>query len=127
MRQDMLDFIGLAAWVGGLGRIRVADRTLGEFDTEIDRLIKLRSSNPESGLKDLLARLIAARDEQTGGGMSAQEVRDHVITIFMAGHETTPTAMARAWCLFLPTSAPKAKPHALLHPPLRWAATPPRG
>jgi cytochrome P450 len=81
----------------GLGRIRVAARTLGEFDAEIDRLIKLRSSDPGSGPKDLLARLIAARDEQTGGGMTAQEVRDHVITIFMAGHETT--AMAMTWTL----------------------------
>src|SRR5580658_5349221 len=78
MRPNMMDFLGLPAWLAGLRRIRVAGRTLGEFDTEIDRLIKLRSDNPGSIHKDLLARLIAARDEQTGGGMTAQEVRDHV-------------------------------------------------
>jgi cytochrome P450 len=61
-----------------------------------------------------LARLIAARDEQTGGGMSAQEVRDHVITIFMAGHETT--AMAMTWTLYLLSQHPaeEAKLHAEL-------------
>ena len=31
--------------------------------------------------KDLLARLIAARDDETGGGMTAKEVRDQVVTI----------------------------------------------
>ena len=54
MRPNMMDFLGLPAWLAGLGRIRVADRTLGEFDTEIDRLIKMRSSNPENGPQDLL-------------------------------------------------------------------------
>src|SRR6202790_985049 len=99
MRPNMMDFLGLPAWLAGLRRIRVANRTLGEFDTEIDRLIKLRSRNPENGPKDLLAPVIAARDEQTGGGMTAQEVRDHVITIFMAGHETTAMAMTWTWVL----------------------------
>src|SRR5258707_2344156 len=114
MRPNMLDFLGLPAWLAGLNRVRVAERTLGEFDTEIDRLIKLRSSNPENGPKDLLARLIAARDEQTGGGMTAQEVRDHVITIFMAGHETTAMAMTWTWYLLSQHAAEEAKLHAEL-------------
>jgi cytochrome P450 len=114
MRPNMLDFLGLPAWLAGLNRLRVAERTLGEFDTEIDRLIKLRSSNPENGPKDLLARLIAARDEQTGGGMTAQEVRDHVITIFMAGHETTAMAMTWTWYLLSQHAIQEAKLHAEL-------------
>lgn len=114
MRPNMLDFIGLPAWLAGLGRARVAGRTLGEFDQEIDRLITLRSSNPENAPKDLLARLIAARDEQTGGGMTAQEVRDHVITIFMAGHETTAMAMTWTWYLLSQHAAEEAKLHAEL-------------
>jgi cytochrome P450 len=114
MRPNMLDFLGLPAWLAGVRRIRVADRTLGEFDAEIDRLIKLRSNNPENGPKDLLARLIAARDEQTGGSMTAQEVRDHVITIFMAGHETTAMAMTWTWFLLAQHSAEEAKLHAEL-------------
>jgi cytochrome P450 len=114
MRPNMMDFLGLPVWLAGLGRIRVAHRTLGEFDTEIDGLIKLRSSNPDDGPKDLLARLIAARDEQTGGGMTAQEVRDHVITIFMAGHETTAMAMTWTWYLLSQHAAEEAKLHAEL-------------
>src|SRR5580700_5876288 len=114
MRPNMMDFLGFPAWLAGLGRIRVADRTLGEFDAEIDRLITARSSNPDSGPKDLLARLIAARDEQTGIGMTAQEVRDHVITIFMAGHETTAMAMTWIWYLLSQHAAVEAKLHAEL-------------
>jgi len=114
MRPNIMDFLDLPAWLAGLSRIRVAHRTLGEFDTEIDRLIKARSSNPESAPKDLLARLIAARDEQTGGGMTAQEVRDHVITIFMAGHETTAMAMTWTWYLLSQHAAEEAKLHAEL-------------
>jgi cytochrome P450 len=114
MRPNVLDFLGFPAWLAGIARIRVAARTLGEFDAEIDRLIQLRSDNPESGRKDLLARLIEARDEQTGGGMSAQEVRDHVITIFMAGHETTAMAMTWTWYLLSQHAAEETKLHAEL-------------
>src|SRR5579862_5055295 len=89
MRPNMLDFLRFPAWLAGIGRLSVADHTLHEFDAEIDRLIKMRSTHLESGRKDLLSRLIAARDDQTGGGMTAREVRDQVITIFMAGEETT--------------------------------------
>jgi cytochrome P450 len=114
MRPNMMDFVGLPAWLAGIGRLRVVDRTLSEFDTEIDHLIKMRSSHPASGSKDLLARLIAARDEQTGGGMTAQEVRDQVITIFMAGHETTAMAMTWTWYLLSQHPAEEAMLHAEL-------------
>jgi cytochrome P450 len=114
MRPNMMDFLGFPAWLAGLGRIRVADHPLGKFDTEINRLIKLRSSNPENGPNDLLARLIAARDEQTGGGMTAQDVRDHVITIFMAGHETTAMAMTWTWYLLSQHATEEARLHAEL-------------
>jgi cytochrome P450 len=114
MRPNIMDFLGLPAWLAGLGRIGVVGRTLGEFDTEINRLIKMRSIRPENGPDDLLARLIAARDEQTGGGMTAQEVRDHVITIFTAGHETTAMAMTWTWYLLSLHPVEEAKLHSEL-------------
>jgi cytochrome P450 len=114
MRPNIMDFLGLPAWLAALPRLKVADRTLGEFDAEIDRLTQLRSGASGGGQKDLLARLIAARDDETGGGMTAKEVRDHVITIFMAGHETT--AMALTWIWYLLSQHPReeAKLHAEL-------------
>ncbi|MFI5003599.1 MAG: cytochrome P450 [Solirubrobacterales bacterium] len=44
---------------------------------------------------DVLSLLLAARDEQ-GRGLSDEELRDHLITLLIAGHETTTTALA--WC-----------------------------
>jgi cytochrome P450 len=101
--------LGFPLWIAALGRKKAADLVFDEFDTVIDRLIETRARDSANGPKDLLARLIAARDEQTGGGMSAQEVRDHVITIFMAGHETTAMAMTWAWFLLSQHPAVEAK------------------
>jgi cytochrome P450 len=114
MRPNIMDMLGWPRWLASLPRRGVAQRTLGEFDQVIDRLIDERTRAPGNYPKDLLARLIAARDEQTGGGMSAQEVRDHVITIFLAGHETT--AMAMTWTWFLLSQHPfeESKLHAEL-------------
>jgi cytochrome P450 len=114
MRPNMLDLLGWPAWLAGLRRTKIAALSLGEFDKAIDRLIEARSLEPGSGPKDLLARLIAARDEQTGGAMSAQEVRDQVITIFMAGHETTALTMTWIWYLLSQHPVEEAKLHAEL-------------
>jgi cytochrome P450 len=122
IRPNILDLLGLPLWLAGLGRQKAADRVFHEFDTLIDRLIEARVRDPGNGPNDLLARLIAARDEQTGGGMSAQEVRDHVITIFMAGHETTAMAMTWAWYLVSQHPAVEAKLHAELDTVLRGRA-----
>jgi cytochrome P450 len=51
------------------------------------------------GAGDLLSMLLAARDEETGTGMSDREIRDEVMTIFLAGHETTANALAWVWYL----------------------------
>jgi cytochrome P450 len=114
MRPNIMDMLGWPGWLASLPRAGVAQRTLGEFDQIIDRLINERTQDPENYPKDLLARLIAARDEQTGGGMSAQEVRDHVITIFLAGHETTAMAMTWTWFLLSQHPQEESKLHAEL-------------
>jgi cytochrome P450 len=46
---------------------------------------------------DLLSKLLQARDE--GGQLSEKQVRDEVLTLFIAGHETTATGLA--WSLYL--------------------------
>ncbi len=38
---------------------------------------------------DLLGMLMEARDEETGDGMSDRQLRDEVLTLMVAGHETT--------------------------------------
>ncbi|WP_372412317.1 cytochrome P450 [Streptomyces luteireticuli] len=50
----------------------------------------------DTGTADLLAALLAARDEDTGEGMSDEQVYDEVITMLIAGTETTAGALSWA-------------------------------
>jgi cytochrome P450 len=52
---------------------------------------------------DLLSMLLAARDDE-GQPMSEQQLRDEVITLFIAGHETTANALA--WSFYLLSQHP---------------------
>src|ERR1043165_267875 len=56
---------------------------------------------------DLLSMLLDARDEDTGEGMDKKQLRDEVMTIFIAGNETTANAMA--WTLYLLSQNPEAE------------------
>src|SRR5262249_23382715 len=42
---------------------------------------------------------IEARDEETGESMTDQQLRDEVMTMFLAGHETTANALTWTWVL----------------------------
>ena len=54
--------------------------------------------------EDLLSMLMDARDEETGEAMSNQQLRDEILTIFVAGHETTQIALG--WTFYLLTQNP---------------------
>ncbi len=49
--------------------------------------------------EDLLSTLIKATDEETGQGMSDEQLRDEVMTFFLAGHETS--AISLCWTIQL--------------------------
>jgi cytochrome P450 len=117
VRPNLLDLLGLPAWLTRLFLFRRAGAAaFSEFDKTVDKLIDSRARDDGSGRrpKDLLARLVAARDAETGGGMTAKEVRDEVVTIFMAGHETTAQALTWTWYLLSLHPAVEAKLHAEL-------------
>jgi cytochrome P450 len=48
---------------------------------------------------DLLGMLMQAVDEETGTGMTDHQLRDELMTILLAGHETTAIALSWAWYL----------------------------
>jgi len=100
MRPSLFDLLGFPAWLASLfSRRRRTAAVFNEVDRAVDELINSRAHDPNAQPKDLLARLVAARDAETGGGMTASEVRDEVVTIFMAGHETTAQALSWTWYL----------------------------
>ncbi len=66
------------------------------LDEQVQKLIDDRRRSPENH-GDLLSRLLDARDED-GAGMSDRQIRDEILTLFVAGHETTATGLA--WTIY---------------------------
>lgn len=85
---------------------RRAKRALAELDAVVYRAIAARRASRERP-SDLLTMLMDAVDEETGERMSDLELRDEVMTIFLAGHETTANAMS--WTLYLLSRNPDAR------------------
>jgi cytochrome P450 len=111
VRPSLLDLLGFPVWFTQLFSHRNRSGAFDEFDRAVDRLINDRAHEPKNKPKDLLARLVAARDSETNGSMTAKEVRDEVVTIFMAGHETTAQALTWTWYLLSLHPSVEAKLH----------------
>lgn len=79
-----------------------------QYQREIDELIYAeiaeRRTQPEGDRTDILTLMMAARDEN-GEPMTNEELRDELIALLVAGHETTATALAWAfyWIHHLPS------------------------
>lgn len=81
----------------------------------IDRVIyeiinERRKSGEDAG--DLLSMLLFAQDEDDGGRMTDEQVRDECLTLFLAGHETTANALTWTWCLLSQNPEVEQKFHA---------------
>jgi cytochrome P450 len=61
---------------------------VGALDQLIYGMINERRESGTPG-NDLMGMLLAARDQETGEGMDEKQLRDEVITLLIAGHETT--------------------------------------
>ncbi len=80
-------------------------RARATLDRIVYRIITdRRQSGTDTG--DLLSMLLRARDAETGATMTDRQVRDEVMTTFLAGHETT--AVALTWTWFLLAAHPDA-------------------
>lgn len=79
-------------------RYRTALRTV---DAAVNAIIEERRRKGDDGTiyGDLLDMILGMRDEETGEGMSHTQVRDEVMTLLLAGHETTAGMLTWAWSL----------------------------
>jgi cytochrome P450 len=90
--------VQIPRWVPTPGRRRFA-RALATIDHFIGRMIDARQGSDNLGT-DFLSRLLAARDPDSGAAMPRQQVRDEVITMLAAGHDTVTEALT--WtCYFV--------------------------
>lgn len=73
-------------------------RLADEIDTIVYRIIgERRASKTDEG--DLLSMMLQAQDEDDGGTMTDRQLRDEVMTLFLAGHETSALTLSWAWWL----------------------------
>jgi cytochrome P450 len=79
-------------------RYRRAVRDLDEIVFGIIRDRRASASTLAEHAGDLLGTLLAVRDEN-GNPMTDQQLRDETLTLLLAGHETTSTALTWTWYL----------------------------
>jgi cytochrome P450 len=83
-------------WIPTPTNLRIR-RAIAQLDTVLDRFIAAGGTRKEPG-DDLLSRLLAARDED-GSAMTDRQLRDEMMTLYVAGHETTAIALTWTWFL----------------------------
>ncbi len=94
--------------IPGLMRFRRARKRL---DAVVNRIIaEHRADGVDRG--DLLSMLLRSRDDEDDrSGMTDEQVRDEVLTIFLAGYETVATALTWTWYLLAQNPEAEARMH----------------
>jgi len=73
-------------------------KAIETLDDLIQRMIDARRRAGGEEKTDVLSRVLRARDEDDGTFMNDRQVRDEILTLFVAGHETT--AITTSWSLY---------------------------
>ena len=92
----------LGPWSPGGQLLKLA----AETDQLLLAEIQERRANPDPNRIDILSLLLAAKDED-GNGLTDQDLRDELMTLLVAGHETTATALT--WALYWVHALPEVK------------------
>lgn len=68
---------------------RQYERDIQSMFSLVDKIIAERKASGDQGGTDLLARMLTAKDPETGQQLDDQNIRYQIITFLIAGHETT--------------------------------------
>jgi cytochrome P450 len=96
----------IPAWVPRPGLLSAA-RAVKQMRATVSSLVRGQpdAQAKRAGRDDLLTRLIAARDPETGRSMDERQLVDNLLTFYLAGHDTT--AKALTWTLYLLARSPE--------------------
>ena len=97
--EEALTRFGSAADQGGLlggNPAKAPTRTAVSVHRLVDRIIEERRDARSEDRGDVVSALLTSSD---AGALTDAEVHDHVMTLLMAGHETTANALAWTWHL----------------------------
>lgn len=81
-------------------------RALKTLDSTVNNIIQDRRKSGELG-NDLLSMYMQASDADTGEKMTDKQLRDEVMTLILAGHETTANALT--WTFYLLSKHPEVR------------------
>jgi cytochrome P450 len=91
---------------------RALQSSLTEIDDLVYNLIAQRRADPQlADRKDLLSLLVSMQDSNDGSVMRDKQVRDEVLTLLSAGHDTT--AVALSWTLYMVATYPHVQEQLL--------------
>ncbi len=98
--------VNIPGWLPTFANRRLA-QSLAELETAVERIIANRRTRPLGD--DALSLLLVARDE---GLVSDTEVRNEVVTLIVAGHETVAATLTWSWLLLAQHPNVEARVHA---------------
>jgi len=105
--QRLSSAVQVPSWVPNRRNLQ-EKRALARIETMLRALIEERRTSTERW-NDLLSVLLEAVDEESGARMSDQQLRDEMMTLFLAGHETTANALTWTWYLLSQNPAVEAR------------------
>lgn len=82
----------------------------GILDSLITKIISDRRKTPQPR-HDFLSMLMDARDEDSGQGMSDEQLKDEVLTLLIAGHDTVAASLAWTWIMLAKNPHVRAQLH----------------
>lgn len=109
MNDTLVTFLPSWVPIPLMVRARRAKRQLD--DLVYGMIAERRASGDDKG--DLLSMLLLAEDED-GNHMTDEQARDEIVTLFLAGHETTANTLNWTWMLLAQHPEVEAKLHAEL-------------
>jgi cytochrome P450 len=80
-------------------------RAVRTLRSSVAGLLRERRARDADAPDDLMHRLVAARDPESGQSMNDEQLVDNLLTFYLAGHETT--ARALTWTLYLLARSPE--------------------
>ncbi len=107
-QTDILSLLGMPDWIPrwrNSALKRATARIQATLDEIIEQCRRRAASDPSA-----VGRLLIARDEK-GAALSQEALRNEVIVLFMAGHETTATCLAWTWYLLSQAPDVEARLH----------------
>jgi cytochrome P450 len=81
-----------------------ARQAIAQINAAIYRMIEERRQSSEDR-DDFLSNLLHAQDDEHASSLSNQQARNEILSLFIAGHETTATALT--WCWHLLSQHPE--------------------